>query len=482
MQIKTKLLINAGLPLALMVIIGLMLVFAQKRISEDRERAVIAGDITSMVLEMNLFVNRYFRFHEERPGIQIEIINRSLAKFLEAFETKTPEEKELIDAMRQDRRAIEVLLSRLIKAYGETASEGQREDFNVFEQRAIGQIVARTWGIVSGARQLSTVVDKRIRATQNRRNLTIMTALIILGAGVATGSFLVGKNVFKALTDLEKGTQIIAGGRFDHRIDLERRDEIGELSLAFNEMAQRLEESYAALESRNRELQDFAFVASHDLQEPLRKIQAFGERLKTRYETSLGEEGRDYLNRMSNAAKRMQDLIQALLSYSRVTTKTEPFAKVDLNQVIKEVGTDLETRIEQTGGQVRVESTLPTVEADPNQMRQLFQNLIGNGLKFHREEKPLIKIHGQSASFGGTYRIFVEDNGIGFDEKYLDRIFTPFQRLHGRDTYEGTGIGLAICRKIVERHGGSITATSMPGKGSTFIVNLPVVQTKRSGA
>jgi PAS domain S-box-containing protein len=241
----------------------------------------------------------------------------------------------------------------------------------------------------------------------------------------------------------------------------------------------------AKLEWSNRELQDFAFVASHDLQEPLRKIQAFGDQLKSKHTETLGEEGRDYLERMQNAASRMQTLIQALLNYSRVTTKAEPFIPVDLKNVVQEVLIDLEMSIRGTGGDVEV-GDLTSLEADPNQMRQLFQNLIGNALKFHRE-KPAVKVYGlpldqaelkERSSGGGRYQIFVEDNGIGFDEKYLDRIFVPFQRLHGRGIYEGTGMGLAICRKIVERHGGTITAKSTPGKGSTFIVTLPMKQPK----
>lgn len=242
----------------------------------------------------------------------------------------------------------------------------------------------------------------------------------------------------------------------------------------------------AQLEVSNRELQDFAFVASHDLQEPLRKIQAFGDQLKSGHTGSLDAEGLDYLDRMQNAAVRMQALIQSLLNYSRVTSKAQPFSQIDLAVVAREAVGDLEARIRETGGRVEI-GDLAAIDADPTQMRQLFQNLIGNALKFHGDEKPIIRVYGETAehpglkkgaSRDGGYRIFVEDDGIGFDEKYLDRIFTPFQRLHGRGTYEGTGIGLAICRKIVERHGGTITAKSIAGKGSTFIVTLPSKQPK----
>jgi two-component system, LuxR family, sensor kinase FixL len=232
------------------------------------------------------------------------------------------------------------------------------------------------------------------------------------------------------------------------------------------------------LELSNRELQDFAFVASHDLQEPLRKIQAFGDRLRLKCADVLSDEGQDYLTRIQNAAKRMQTLIDDLLSFSRITTKAQPFVSIKLADIVQEVLSDLEVRIQEAGGRVEV-GDLPILEADPMQMRQLLQNLISNALKFHQPETtPLIRVQSQAlAQDGDRYcQITVADNGIGFDEKYLDRIFTVFQRLHGRNEYEGTGVGLAICRKIVERHGGLITATSQPGAGATFFVTLPLHQ------
>jgi signal transduction histidine kinase len=173
----------------------------------------------------------------------------------------------------------------------------------------------------------------------------------------------------------------------------------------------------------------------------------------------------------------MHTLINDLLTFSRVTSKAQPFVPVDLGQIAHEVLSDLEVRVQQTGGRVEVGS-LPTLDADPLQMRQLLQNLIGNGLKFHRAGVPPV-VEVRASSTGGDrpgVRLEVEDNGIGFDTKYLDRIFTPFQRLHGRTEYEGTGMGLAVCRRIVERHGGTITAESAPGEGAKFTVELPCYQ------
>ncbi len=234
------------------------------------------------------------------------------------------------------------------------------------------------------------------------------------------------------------------------------------------------------LERSNKELQDFAHVASHDLQEPLRKIIAFGDRLKTTNAAVLNEQGRDYLDRMQKASIRMQHLVEDLLQLARVTTKARPFEATDMQVVIQEVLSDLAERIRQTKGLVSV-GEMPVLDADKMQMRQLFQNLIANALKFHKEgNQPCIAM--KSTRVDGEFcEITVEDNGVGFDEKYLDRIFKPFERLHGRGEYEGTGMGLAICSKIAKRHGGEITARSAPGMGSTFIVKLPFHQPEKGG-
>jgi two-component system, LuxR family, sensor kinase FixL len=243
-----------------------------------------------------------------------------------------------------------------------------------------------------------------------------------------------------------------------------------------------------ALERSNKELEQFASVASHDLQEPLRKIQTFGDLLKTKSGSLLNDEGRKYLDRMLVAADRAQVLINDLLSLSRVATQAQPFIRVDLNKLMRNVVSDLEVRLEETGGKVEVEE-LMVIEADATQMRQLFQNLIVNSLKFRTpDKKPRIKISSQiienkrrqemPGQPSSLCQVFVKDNGIGFDEKYLNQIFQPFQRLHTQQEYEGTGIGLSICRRIAERHGGDITAKSRPEHGATFIVTLPIKQAK----
>ena len=254
---------------------------------------------------------------------------------------------------------------------------------------------------------------------------------------------------------------------------------------ALRSSEEKLRQFTVQLERSNRELQDFAYVASHDLQEPLRKIVVFGERLREKNSEALGPEALDYLERMQKAAGRMQTLINDLLTFSRVTTKAHPFVPVNLAEIASEVVNDLEGRIELVKGRVEL-GTLPVIDAEPLQMRQLLQNLIGNALKFRRpEEPPVVKVEAQIISAPDTparklCQLTISDNGIGFDEKYLDRIFNVFQRLHTRNEYEGTGMGLAIVRKIALHHGGDITAKSKPGQGASFILTLPVVHPKKT--
>lgn len=242
-------------------------------------------------------------------------------------------------------------------------------------------------------------------------------------------------------------------------LDLQRKD----LEYANQEVLKKGGE----LERSNQELEQFAYVASHDLQEPLRKIISFSGLLKEKDTSSLDEEAMRYLDRVVDSAGRMRRLIDDLLKYSRVNTRRKPFEPVDLNSTLEDVLADLEIRIRDTGGKVKRDE-LPVIFGDRIQFHQLFQNLVGNALKFKKPDMPP-EVRIETAYPDESHvRISIEDNGIGFDMKYKDRIFAPFQRLHARSEYEGTGIGLSICQKIVQRHGGKIDVTSEPGRGTRF--------------
>ena len=248
--------------------------------------------------------------------------------------------------------------------------------------------------------------------------------------------------------------------------------------------AQRMQEYTEKLERSNRELQEFAYVASHDLQEPLRKITAFGDRLQSRYAETLPPEGHLFIDRMQSAARRMSRLIGDLLSYSRVTSNPHPFRRVDLAIILADVQADMQIAIEESGVRFDV-GPLPTIDADATQIGQLLQNIFANAIKFRKADAPPVitirstqhTVASDNEETTAFVTLTISDNGIGFDNAYKQQIFKIFQRLHGRMEYEGTGIGLATCRKIVERHHGTIDACGVLGEGVTMTITLPVAQT-----
>lgn len=325
------------------------------------------------------------------------------------------------------------------------------------------------------------------------RFLVLATAITTLILSAIT-VLLLEREVLSRLKRLaQKVSQIGTDQDLSVRVNLSGQDELTDFAATINKTLDQLETSQQilwqkskALAASNAELEQFAYVASHDLQEPLRKIESFGAILRQDYAHQLDADGQMHLQRMQTAAQRMRHLIRDLLELSRVTASEQAFRPVDLNGVVHQVIADLELQIQQLGAQVTVEH-LPTIEADPTQMHQLFQNLLSNALKFHRPDVPPIVVVTASGQLlaqdrqesdnaflkGQTCQISVADNGIGFEEQFCDRIFKIFQRLHPRHQYEGTGIGLAICSKIVQHHNGTIMATSRPGEGAKFTVILP---------
>lgn len=308
------------------------------------------------------------------------------------------------------------------------------------------------------------------------RHIVATLSAVTAAAGEFDQTFRIGepdaplrvvREIVSRVTDAE-GRNLLAGAVQD----------VTERQQAALTLAQTVEE----LSQRNRELKDFAFVASHDLQEPLRKIRAFNERLLGRLDQQADPRTADYLARMNAAAGRMQTLIEDLLAFSRINREQTDFQRVELDHVLAIVLEDLSERIRLSGAEV-VATPLPAIEADPTQMRQLLQNLISNALKFTLEGRnPRVRVSASTTKYRDAPAIAlrIQDNGIGLDMRYAERIFVPFQRLHGRDRYEGTGIGLAIVRSIVERHCGRIEVESVPGEGATFRVLLPLKQLRQA--
>ncbi len=289
--------------------------------------------------------------------------------------------------------------------------------------------------------------------------------------GIITGAV----NMLLDITDSKKAENKLRQSENEMRLELET--EVDARTKELNSLNEDLKKS-------NSELSQFAYVASHDLQEPLRKIQTFASRIIQKEKQNLSESGKDYFERMQNAANRMQTLIDDLLTYSRTNTAEKIFELTDLNLLLREVKSELEQNINEKKAIINI-NQLPELNIIPFQFSQLFTNLISNSLKFSRENiPPQIDIsadfvHGKNIHIKESdnqkkyCRITVSDNGIGFQSEFNLKIFELFQRLHGKSEYSGTGIGLAICKKIAENHNGFITAYSQPGKGATFNIFIP---------
>ena len=301
-------------------------------------------------------------------------------------------------------------------------------------------------------------------AFQANLNLTVWGGFLILAA------WLIGTLSEKLRVELNHTERL--------REDLDHEREL--LSISNRQLRnysvrleERVEERTQELKRSNQELMDFAAVASHDLQEPLRKVVMFGDRL----EEHLPKEeikGRDYLDRLRKSARRMQGFIEALLKLSSVTSGAKPFELVDMHQLTLDVIDDLEARITYSKAQVNIDKQrLPKLEADATQMRQLIQNLIGNALKYHQKDVPPIVDITSRPLRDGFWEIMVKDNGVGIEDNQINLVFHPFERVGNSSLFEGNGMGLAICKKIVDRHGGSIHVVSQPGKGTSFVIMLP---------
>lgn len=319
--------------------------------------------------------------------------------------------------------------------------------------------------------------------------------IIFLSAMIALATT---RSIVRPLHALHKGTEIIGGGDLDYKVATKAKDEIGQLSRAFDEMTQNLKNSLhsicnldahnqqleseiakrkkteEALATSNSELKDFVYVASHDLREPLRKISAFGQLLQKSLGGKLTNDERENLEFMIDGSDRMTMMIDGLLKYSRANTKDIVIETVDLNDVVEHIKElELGMLLEETGTVIEVPQPLPKVYADPVQIEQLLQNLIANAIKYRKEDiKPVITIKAKEDQ-DKKVRIEVQDNGIGIAPEYRDEIFRMFKRLHAREKYDGCGIGLSICKKIVDRHAGEIGVESEPGKGSTFWFTIP---------
>ncbi|MEU1724006.1 ATP-binding protein [Nonomuraea sp. NPDC005692] len=339
---------------------------------------------------------------------------------------------------------------------------------------ATGMVV--TMSMIAHARAMGPRPE--VAAQLDRLNVALIVLFGVLLAGGAGLAFVVRYAVLKPIDQLTEQVRTVAAGDFDHRLGVDRPAELSELSSHVDSMRRRIVSAWRGaadqadeLRRSNGELEQFAYVASHDLQEPLRKVASFTQMLEQRYGPQLDDRARQYIHYAVDGAKRMQLLINDLLDFSRVGRVSGERVPTDSGEALDRALENLSATIEDTGATV-TRDDLPVVEGNRLQLTQLFQNLVENAVKFRSEAPPRVRLAAERK--GDMWEFSCSDNGIGVDPKYADRIFLIFQRLHPRDVYPGTGIGLALCRKIVEYHGGQLWLDAAPaGQGTTFRWTLP---------
>jgi len=438
------------LALAGVVIMG---AWTQRQIVRPIEYLVKkAGEIGGGDLDQRIELKRRDEFGELAESFNA--MARSLKKTIASLEAENIERMQKETALRQEKRFSDSLIASLPGVFYHFDQQGKFLSWN----RNLEKVSGLT------ADELSKTNPVELFDVEDGKRVAKSIEEVFRKGEASVEAVFLSK-------EGQGSTFHLTGRRFDVG---ERRDVVGvgvDITLQ-KEAQESLEETLRNLEHANMELEHFTFATSHHLQEPLRKVQTFGDRLKKGYPNEVGQKGKDYIDRMQRSTNRMQEMLDGLLLFSRIRSGLLSWVPVDMGRLTRDVASELEDRYKGSGGRVEI-GDLPLLEGDPLRIGTLFRHLMDNGFKFGRDGvSPVVRVFGQEID--GHCRISVEDNGIGFDEKYMDRIFEPFQRLHPMDRYGGVGIGLAICRRIAEAHGGRMTATSRPGAGSIFVVDLPL--------
>lgn len=457
---------------------------------------VVRGDlnrIEELAFEMELRMQECVVGGQPRAQVQWNICCDALLEALKKLDSLLAPEPDTRRAIAASASRLRSLLDELLTVRGVSSAAGggvQREKQN----HMVVVLQATLAGIVTDVARLNRISRQRSMQIKKQLQWISVMGMALLAISMLWIVSSAGRSIVRPIGDLHKGVVMIGSGHLDHRVGTKADDELGDLSRAFDKMVDNLNRVTASrddldrevaqrreaekglrraldeLKRSNDELAQFAYVASHDLQEPLRKVASFTQLLAARYGDKLDSDAKEFIAYAVDGAHRMQGLITDLLSYSRVGTRGKPFAPVDCEALLEYAIANLAIAIREGGAEV-THDPLPTVTGDDVQLAQLFQNLIGNAIKFRGEAPP--RVHVAATRNDKEWTFLVRDNGIGIDPQYFGQLFVIFQRLHSRAEYPGTGIGLAICKKVVERHGGRIWVESEPGKGATFFFSIP---------
>ena len=455
MTVKTNLLILTLVPIALALATGVVLVFTYVQLVGVQQRARVANRIVKEVFELNMVTNEYLRHPGQRPLEQWQQRRASLLALLDGLDVVAPEDEQVVAAIHDNQVELGLLFEALRLTRPQDTVTNDNQALAAFEERLTGQLLFKSHALVSLASRLAAAANARAAAIERRSRYVVTGLVIATTVLMVVTSSLVSRRVIKPVGRLHEGIEIVGTGDLDHKIDYPAKDEIGDLVVAFNGMTDALKRtkaelialnreldrrvksrtselarSNAELERSNIELQQFAYVASHDLKEPLRMVSGFCQLLASRYKDKFDDDGRKFIEFAVEGAQRMHDLIEDLLTFSRVESRARPFELTDCEKVLKVTETNLRASIEESGAAI-THGTLPQVMADPSQLMQVFQNLIGNALKFHGQGRPNVRVTAERNAKQWTF--CVRDNGIGIEPDFTERIFEIFSRLRTPD-------------------------------------------------
>jgi len=484
MLIRTKLLF-AFLGIALGFGIEILLIqMTSKDIHQNLGFAKEIQDFSDYLLDLDMLINQLTRNNAMRVRQQFKTSHSHALSELALLRQKKQVDPFIL-------RDIDENLKTLQKQFGELLMILKTEKLSSIHLKRT-RILSDQFHIeVRHIFQRLGTLSSHVRSNIQIAQIRMKRMILVVGSIMVLLVMFIGFGIHQMLTHRFEAFQIAAAkigeGNLDHRIEDSSRDEIGSLGQAFNKMVEdlektlvqkhqleisekKLEEALTNAERSNQELEKFAYVASHDLQEPLRMVASFTQLLADRYGGQLDERADKYINFAVDGATRMKGLINDLLSYSRLNTHGNPHQELNLQELVQGILFSITHQIEESNAQITIIKPLPTIFGEKSQIIQLFQNLITNAVKFRSQKKPVITVDWTEDS--RFFHFTIEDNGIGIEPQYFELIFIIFQRLNERDKFEGSGMGLAIVKKIVERHGGHIRVSSKPGEGSRFMFTL----------
>ena len=493
MKIKTRLYITSALVIIIVVGVGLAVFFSMQRTNDLWKKSELAHEIQTGVFQLNSLTSEYFLFPSKRASDQwIEKYSDVGGQINEAATVfKGAEERTIAGQMPEDFKNIGSTFDQLLAIHVE-GDEKESMVTSELEKRLVSQLTIKSQALVSSASSLHEESQSQLLGAQAASNWLSAFLVVLMAAIVVVASITTTRAVVKPLAQLQEGAEVIGSGDLDYRVDIKANDETGQLARAFNEMASKLKDSRQSLEAEiaqrkrseqrieryaeqleasNKELEAFSYSVSHDLRAPLRAIQGFSNILVEEHQDKLDEEGKRLLGVITGNTQQMGRLIDDLLGYSRLGRQELKLADVNMEELASAVIKEQEYASPGRSMEFKVDS-LPPARCDRQMIQRVLANLLSNAVKFTRyEETALIEVGFSIEECETVY--YVKDNGVGFDMRYENKLFSFFQRLHSEGEFEGTGVGLASVKRIVEKHGGRVWGEGEVGNGATFYFSVP---------